>query len=380
MEFRILGPLQVVGERGEHDVRGAKAKALLGVLIAHANEVVPTDSLIAAIWGETAPPSANSTLQTYVWQLRRSIGAASIRTRAPGYVLDVARHDVDALRFEDALAETVHEAEDPDSAWLPLFTAALTLWRGRALADFDGSEWSRVEAARLDAMRLDAIERLIDARLALGEHLAVTPELEALVAEHPLRERFWAQLMLALYRCNRQADALRAYGRLRAHLRDELGVDPSREVSELEQEILAHTPSLRAPHAPSTPESPRTHRRVRSLLPAVLGLLVVALACGAVWGVTASSSRARAQYAPHGYRPRYRVAACPEFVRSFDSTVMCGVLTVPEDRRNPLARTVDLDVFRYPSRAAHPACWNCRTSETSRSRAMRASLRSAMSS
>jgi DNA-binding SARP family transcriptional activator/pimeloyl-ACP methyl ester carboxylesterase len=354
MEFRILGPLQVVGERGEHEVRGAKAKTLLGVLIVHANEIVPTDTLVDALWGDAAPPSANTTLQTYISQLRRTVGTEPLRTRAPGYALDVERNDVDALRFEDALADAVGAAGDPLRV-VGILTPALASWRGRALADFDGSEWSRVEAVRLDAMRLDAIERLIDARLSRGEHLAVAPELEALVHEHPLRERFWAQLMLALYRCNRQADALRAYERLRVHLRDELGVDPSHEVSELEAAILEHAPSLRAPRVIAGDEPPASRRLVRPVPAAVLAVLAAALVGGIVWAATASSSSTRAGYAPRGYQPRYRVAACPDFVRSFDSTVTCGVLTVPEDRRKPNARTVELDVFRYPSRAAHPA-------------------------
>ena len=178
----------------------------------------------------------------------------SLVTRPSGYVLEVAPGDVDARRFEDAFAG-VSRCEDASADWVAArLGEALGWWRGPALADFEGAAWAQPEAARLEGLRLAAIERLTGARLALGEHAALVPELEALVEQHPWREGLWAQLMLALYRSDRQADALRAYGRLRRHLGEELGIEPSKELVGLEEAILLQKPELdwRAPRLEST--------------------------------------------------------------------------------------------------------------------------------
>jgi DNA-binding SARP family transcriptional activator/tetratricopeptide (TPR) repeat protein len=254
MEFRILGPLEVASDDEALEVHGAKARALLALFLVHANQVVAPDRLIDDLWEGAPPNSATPTLQTYVSQLRKSLPLASLVTRPAGYVLEVAPGDVDARRFEDAFAE-VSRCDDASADWVAArLGEALAWWRGPALADFEGATWAQPEAARLEGLRLAAIERLTDARLTLGAHAALVPELEALVEEHPWREGLWAQLMLALYRSDRQADALRTYQRLRRHLGDELGIEPGKDLVGLEEAILLQKPEVdwQAPRPEST--------------------------------------------------------------------------------------------------------------------------------
>jgi DNA-binding SARP family transcriptional activator len=244
VEYRILGPLEVASDDGLVEVRGAKCRTLLALLLVRANHVVASDRLVEDLWDGAPPESAAATLQTYVYQLRKSLQVESLRTRPAGYVLEVAPGDLDALRFELALAE-VCGREDGSADWVAArLGEALAWWRGPALADFEGAAWAQPEVARLEDLRLAAIERLTDARLALGQHAALVPELESLVFEHPLREGLWAQLMLALYRSDRQAEALRTYARLRGHLGEELGIEPSKELVRLEEAILLQQPEL----------------------------------------------------------------------------------------------------------------------------------------
>ncbi len=245
MEFRILGPLEVVSDAGLVDVSGGKPRALLGLLLVHANRVVSHDRLIDDLWDGAPPKSATATLQTYVSQLRRSLHLESLHTRSRGYVLEVETGGLDALAVERTFQE-VARAVGAAPDWIAAeLDGALSRWRGPALADFEDASWAQAERARLDGLRLSAIEDLIDARMQMGEHAAVVVELESLAREHPMRERFSAQLMTALYRCDRQADALRAYARLRRHLGDELGIDPSEDLARLEQAILRQEPDLR---------------------------------------------------------------------------------------------------------------------------------------
>lgn len=247
MEYRILGPLEVVSGGAQVDVPGAKPRALLAMLLVHADQVVSRDRLIEDLWEGSPPGSAAATLQTYVYQLRRALRLDSLHTHGSGYRLEVKDSAIDALRFERVVQEVAH-TDDASPRWQSLrLGEALTWWRGPALADFDAAAWARAEAARLDDLRLSAIEELTEARLALGEHAVLVPELEAAVSEHPLRERFWRQLILALYRSDRQADALRAYQRVRTILADELGLEPSPELAALERAILDHDASLIAP-------------------------------------------------------------------------------------------------------------------------------------
>jgi predicted ATPase/DNA-binding SARP family transcriptional activator len=244
MEFRILGPLEVVSDDGPIDVPRAKARALLGLLLVHANRVVARDRLVEELWEGSPPVSAVATLQSYVYQLRQALGTESLRTRGGGYVLEVKDNDLDALRFESVVGE-VSRVEDASPRWVSLrLGEALAWWRGAALADFAGAIWARTEAERLEELRLGVVEDLIEARLALGEHAVLVPELETLVSEHPLRERLWGALMLALYRCDRQSDALRAYQRVRTLLAEDLGLEPGRELVELERRILDHDQAL----------------------------------------------------------------------------------------------------------------------------------------
>jgi predicted ATPase/DNA-binding SARP family transcriptional activator len=258
MEFRILGPLEVVSDDGPIDVPRAKARALLGLLLVHANRVVARDRLVEELWEGSPPVSAVATLQSYVYQLRQTLGTESLRTRGGGYVLEVKDNDLDALRFESVVGE-VSRVEDASPRWVSLrLGEALAWWRGPALADFAGAAWARTEAERLEELRLGVVEDLIEARLALGEHAVLVPELESLVSEHPLRERMWAALMLALYRCDRQADALRAYQRVRTMLAEELGLEPSPELVDLERRILDHDQTLIA-SPPATVDAVLAH-------------------------------------------------------------------------------------------------------------------------
>ncbi len=348
MEFEILGPVRVVTESGVRPLGGAKARTVLALLVVRANHTVSTDALIDALWGEHPPRSAVTTLQTYVYQLRKHAGIDAIVTRPTGYALDVAREAVDALRFEDAVRTAPDRAPGDAAAAL---AAALAAWRGPALAEVRDASWAQADAIRLDTLRLDAIEQLIDARLALGDHRALVAELESLVGDHPLRERFSAQLMLALYRCNRQAEALRACARLRSHLRDELGVDPSPHITELETAILNHAPELAPPAPPRTATAEMRRRRLPVLL--LVGASVVLAAGG--FGLF-HDRRTRDTFAgPAGYEPSYHATTCPPEISNGDATAQCGVLRVPEDRQQPHGRQIELGVFRFPTNVGHPA-------------------------
>jgi DNA-binding SARP family transcriptional activator len=234
MEFRILGPLEIL-EKGERvPVAGSKQRALLAMLLLHANRVVSRNRLIDALWEEQPPETAAKALQVHVSQLRKVLGADRIVTRTPGYLLRVAPGELDLERFERLVEEG-----DRDQ-----LTQALALWRGQPLADLADERFAQGEIARLEELRLVALEERIEADLALGRDADLVGELEALVAEHPLRERLRAQLMVALYRSRRQAEALEVYQDARRALVEELGIDPGRALRELEQAILRQEPSL----------------------------------------------------------------------------------------------------------------------------------------
>ena len=231
MEFRLLGPLEVIGDdRASIALGGVRPRALLAQLLLHANDVVSTDRLIDGIWGETPPASAAGALQVHVHALRKALGPDRIVTRPPGYLVRVDGDELDVLRFARLVADG-----DPHGA--------LALWRGEALADVAYEPFAQAEAARLEEARLAALEARIDADLAAGRHGALAGELDALAAAHPHRERLQAQRMLALYRAGRQADALAAYREARDAL-DDLGIEPSAELRTLERRILEQDPSL----------------------------------------------------------------------------------------------------------------------------------------
>lgn len=259
IEFRVLGPLALL--RGDRPIAigGPQQRRLLAALLVHAGEVVPVDWLLTVLWGDDLPPTALKSLRTRISRLRDVLADEDLLlTRSPGYALRVDQEWVDAGRFERLVSDASHDLpRRPDTALAGL-DQALGLWRGRALAEFADDEFARVEAARLEELRLAAIEGRFEARLALGDHAGVVGEIEAFTKRHPLRERPWAQLMLALYRSGRQADALAAYQRVRALLADELGLEPAPELSGLEHDILQQNPVLDWSSPPEVP--PRPHK------------------------------------------------------------------------------------------------------------------------
>ncbi|MGE5273181.1 MAG: BTAD domain-containing putative transcriptional regulator [Verrucomicrobiota bacterium] len=234
MEFRILGPLEVVEDGRPVEVGGQKQRALLALLLLDANSVVSRDRLIDALWEDDPPETALKALQVYVSNLRKQLGRDRIVTKAPGYAIRVEPGELDLERFERLAADG-----DP-----PQLAEALALWRGPPLADFAQTRFALSEIGRLDERRLAVVEDRIEADLALCRHAGLVSELEVLVAEHPLRERLWGQLMLALYRSGRQAEALDAYRAARRALVDELGIEPGRALRDLHQRILNQDPAL----------------------------------------------------------------------------------------------------------------------------------------
>src|SRR5438445_328707 len=248
MEFRILGRIEVAEQDRSVALGAAKQRALLALLLLRANEVVSSDRLVEELWGERPPAKAAKNVQVYVSQLRRVLGDGRLETQGHGYLLRVEPGALDAERFL-ALLDEGREALAAGEAKRAAETlrAALVLWRGAALADVAYEQFAQAEIARLDELRLVAVEERIEADLALGRHVALVAELEGLVRAEPLRERPRAQLMLALYRSGRQAEALEAYQDARRVLVDELGLEPSRSLHELERAILTQDAALDAP-------------------------------------------------------------------------------------------------------------------------------------
>jgi predicted ATPase/DNA-binding SARP family transcriptional activator len=246
MEFGILGPLEVRNGSVPVRVPGAKERALLADLVVNAGRVVSADRLVDDLWGSERLGNPANTLQGRVSALRRALGTGSalVVTRPPGYALEVGPEGVDAARFERLVAEAESAAGTDPSRAVRLLEEALGLWRGPALAEFADQPWAQAEAVRLEELRLAATETLAELRLAAGGHAGLVGELEALVAAHPTRERPRGQLMLALYRSGRQADALGVYSDTRAVLAEELGIDPSPELQRLHQAILVQDPAL----------------------------------------------------------------------------------------------------------------------------------------
>jgi DNA-binding SARP family transcriptional activator len=245
MEFRILGPLEVWDEDGEVSLGGPKPRALLAGLLLHPNEVVPTDRLIDELWGEGSPEDAAAALRVNISRLRKALPQDVLTTRSPGYVVRVEPDELDLHRFERLVDEgrsLLARGLAADAS--ERLRDALSLWRGPALADFAYESFAQPAIARLEEIRLAALELRIDADLALGRHGELVGELEALVGEHPLRERLRRYLMTVLYRSGRQAEALDAYQDARRALVDELGIDPSPALQALERAILRQDPSL----------------------------------------------------------------------------------------------------------------------------------------
>ena len=239
MEFRILGVLEVREGESRIPLGAGKQRALLVLLLLHANEVVATERLIDELWGESPPETARKAVQVYVTRLRKVVGAERIRTHEPGYVLELDSDDLDLHRFERLVEEARQMRQDgEDARATEVLREALALWNGPPLADFTYEPFALTEIPRLEELRLGAPEERIDADLALGHGADLVGELEALVAQHPYRERLRGQLMLALYRDGRQADALALYQETRKLLVDELGIEPSPALQRLEGAIL----------------------------------------------------------------------------------------------------------------------------------------------
>ncbi|MFL5919322.1 MAG: BTAD domain-containing putative transcriptional regulator [Gaiellaceae bacterium] len=249
-QFNLLGPLLVTVGGEPIPLGGAKRRALLAALLLEANRIVSRDHLIDALWGEDPPDTARNTIQVYVSQLRKLLPEGALETAPPGYRLVVDPEAIDLFRFI-RLSQHGRSALNVGNAAAAADTlrSALALWRGAALADLAWEPLAQGEAVRLEEFRLGALEDRIDADLALGRHGQLIGELERLVAEHPLRERLRGQLMLALYRADRQADALAVYQRARRALVDELGIEPGESLRKLERAILEQSPSLDAPAA-----------------------------------------------------------------------------------------------------------------------------------
>ena len=312
MEFRILGPLEVV-EDGEPVALGTlKERLVLGVLLLHANEFVSRERLIDDLWGEAPPPTARQAVNVYLSKLRKALGRAGadpIATASGGYRLHVDPERLDASRMQVLVVsarESVSKGELEHAA--ERFREALALWRGPTLAGLQLESRGRDEVAQLDELRLAALMDWIDCELALGRHEQALGELNLLVREHPLRERLRAQQMLALYRADRQAEALEAYAEARQTLVNDLGIEPSEALQRLQQAILLHDPSLETPEgtaavnglAPATAPPPQAppveagapaaRRRFRPRRWQLAIAVLVILAASAVAAVTLSTS------------------------------------------------------------------------------------------
>ena len=249
MEFGVLGPLEVMSGGRSLAIGGTRTRGVLALLLTNANAVVSADRLAAELWPDLAPERAAANLQVRLSELRRVLRSAGeadrLTTCRPGYRLRVTAEELDVLRFERLAAEgRAALAAGEATAAVRLLDESLALWRGPALADLDELSFASAEQARLEEHRLDVVESRVDAQLACGRHQETVAELEALTTEHPLRERFWFQRLLALYRAGRQADALRAYRELRSVLVGQLGIEPGPGLRDLETRILRQDPGL----------------------------------------------------------------------------------------------------------------------------------------
>ncbi|SFR16086.1 DNA-binding transcriptional activator of the SARP family [Lentzea waywayandensis] len=270
VEFRVLGPLQVLLDTEPLLVRAGRQRALLVSLLLRAGTSVSVDELAGNVWGENPPARARATLQTYVMRLRQLLGpSVPIKTVPDGYLIDVDEKTIDLMRFEPLIEQGEQErAAGNLQAASAAFAAALGLWRGPALVDVPSEILHRDEVPRLDERRLHVLERRVEVDLELGRHGELVAELSRLTSEHPLRERFWAQLMVALYRSGRQSEALAAYQRVSRLLGDELGIDPGDELRRVHSQVLSGSIDAVARVPSGTPVATKPERVVPSQLPA----------------------------------------------------------------------------------------------------------------
>jgi DNA-binding SARP family transcriptional activator len=273
LEFRILGPLEVMDEGGPVRLGGQKHRAVLALLLLRVGEVVATDRLVAELWGEHPPRTAVTSLKNSISQLRKLLGPGVVITKPPGYQLGVDSEQVDFARFERLCSEARDAPHDLRSA---LLREALALWRGPPLADLAYETFAQGEIRRLEELRVGALEARIDADLEAGGGAELVAELESLVSRYPLRERLRSQLMLALYRSGRQAEALEVYHEARRALGDELGIDPSPELKQLYGSILRQEALLQTEPAAAPAVDP--HDDVAKAL--LAGRLVIVLGSG----------------------------------------------------------------------------------------------------
>src|SRR6266540_3261491 len=277
MEFRILGPLEIVDENGPITLHRGKEQALLCFMLLHPNELLPSDRLIDELWEGRTPPTAPKILQNAVSQLRKALGDGRLETRRPGYVFHLAPGELDLERFEQLRREGRHRD-------------ALALWRGPPLVDLREERFADDARRRLEELRVATLEDRVDDDLAAGRHAQLVPELEQLVREHSLHERLHGQLMRALYAAGRQADALEAYRRARRVLSDELGLEPGPQLQELERKILTQDPAL-TPPAPAPRRTPALGSRRRRLwVVAAVGAVVVAALVVGILAATGGES------------------------------------------------------------------------------------------
>jgi YVTN family beta-propeller protein len=279
LEFRILGPVEAEENGRLLALGGVRQRTLLALLLLNANQVIPRDRLIGELWGERAPETAATALQGYISGLRKTLGAERILTRGRGYLLVVEPGALDLASFEQLAREgrAALVAGDTRRASATL-SEALALWRGTPLADLDSTPVAHAESRRLEELHSGALEDKFEAELALGHHAEIIAEVEAAAARHPLREKLRGQLMLTLYRCGRQADALEAYQDVRRLLVGELGLEPGPALLNLERAILRHDPALEPPPAPAGIGERSLRRWV-----AALGAVLITAAIAAVF-------------------------------------------------------------------------------------------------
>jgi DNA-binding SARP family transcriptional activator len=271
LEFRILGPLEVAADGEPLQLSGQKQRALLALLLLDVNRVVSTDRIVDALWGEEPPRTAATSLQNFVSQLRKLLGSDVVVTKPPGYQLRIEPEQLDLERFMRLVEES--RAEPPAERAAKL-RRALALWRGRPLADLGFEAFAQQEIGRLEELRLAALEDRLEAELEAGRHSDLIGELEAFADEHPLRERLRSQLMLALYRSGRQAEALQIYHDTRRVLVDELGIEPSPTLQQLHGAILRQDPTLEE----GQPVAPAAEDRIKDVVETMLaGRLVPVL-------------------------------------------------------------------------------------------------------
>jgi YVTN family beta-propeller protein len=251
LDLQILGSLEALDDGRQIPLGGGRQRSVLAILVIHRGTVVSVDRMVDLLWGEHPPDTAAKTVQVYISRLRKELGEGLLLTRGGGYVLELAPQQVDADRFEQAVSEAREQLDGAEvAAARDRLREALAFWRGPPLADFTYDDFARDEIDRLWELRLAALEERVEADLSLGRDAELVPELEQLVRENPTRERLRRQLMLALYRSGRQAEALETYRQGRRALDEELGLEPTPELRELERAILAQDPAIAAPAPP----------------------------------------------------------------------------------------------------------------------------------